>query len=404
MTQTITNISVDVLKVHPRNNEFFDDIGGEEYLRFKKSIEDDGLLSPLIVAPDMTVISGHQRLKACKELGYKSVPVIIKDDLDDEDEKLKKLIAANFGRLKNDPVKQGKLIKEYERLEGIKRGGAKRQFVALKQEDIAKELGVDVKTLQRLKRLAELPQEFQELITSGNMTPSTGYLLVSKLTEEEQMQLLRQLPAVAKLTQSQVQTEVDKIKGQYEEELDDANERLKEAQSLMLPQDQDYDAVVEERDKYKDESRKWYEETAQERKARADAERKLKAKEQEATDLARRLEKAATKPETKEVVKQVEVIPDEYIKAMEDLKKTKEELKQLKFIEENRVEIPGLQKSKGMPEFLHILEDFFFGIGAYQYVDMSTADQADINQAIDFMENIQGTLKNIHKKLEVKVA
>lgn len=50
-------------------------------------------------------VSGHQRLKACKELGFKSVPVIIKDDLVDEDEKLKKFIAANFGRSKNDPIK-----------------------------------------------------------------------------------------------------------------------------------------------------------------------------------------------------------------------------------------------------------------------------------------------------------
>lgn len=51
----------------------------------------------LIVAPDITIISGHQRLKACRELGYKTVPVIIQEDVDDEDGKLRKLIAANFG-------------------------------------------------------------------------------------------------------------------------------------------------------------------------------------------------------------------------------------------------------------------------------------------------------------------
>jgi len=48
--------------------------------------------------PDMTIISGHQRAKAAKENGINLVPIIIREDLDNEDIKLKALIAANFGR------------------------------------------------------------------------------------------------------------------------------------------------------------------------------------------------------------------------------------------------------------------------------------------------------------------
>ena len=218
MTQAITNISVEVLKVHPRNTEFFDDISGEEYQRFKKSIEDDGLLSPLIVAPDMTVISGHQRLKACKELGFRSVHVIIKDDLEDEDEKLKKLIAANFGRLKNDPVKQAKLYQEYAKLSGVKRGGDRKSkgnnFPLVTLSDIAKELGVEERQLKNIKRLAELPTDFQDLISEGTINATTGYKLIARLSEEEQLSLLSQLPATQRYTQAQVQAEVDKIRQQ----------------------------------------------------------------------------------------------------------------------------------------------------------------------------------------------
>ena len=36
MNKEITNVSIDVLKVHPRNTEFFDDISGAEYEEFKK--------------------------------------------------------------------------------------------------------------------------------------------------------------------------------------------------------------------------------------------------------------------------------------------------------------------------------------------------------------------------------
>ena len=101
MNKEITNVSIDVLKVHPRNTEFFDDISGEEYERFKNSIREEGIISEIIVAPDMTIISGHQRYKAAKDLGIKIVPVRIREDLIDEDKKLKTLLAANFGRNKN---------------------------------------------------------------------------------------------------------------------------------------------------------------------------------------------------------------------------------------------------------------------------------------------------------------
>ena len=106
MSKEIIQVSTDVLKIHPRNAEFFDDIQGKEYEQFKQSISQDGILSPILVSPDMTVISGHQRLKACKELGINLVPIMIRDDLTDENEKLKLLLAANFGRTKNDDAKQ----------------------------------------------------------------------------------------------------------------------------------------------------------------------------------------------------------------------------------------------------------------------------------------------------------
>ncbi|HAT4314995.1 ParB N-terminal domain-containing protein [Clostridium perfringens] len=58
----------------------------------------------------MTIISGHQRYKACKDLGINLVPLIIREDLVDENEKLKKLLATNFGRLENNPMKQSRVI------------------------------------------------------------------------------------------------------------------------------------------------------------------------------------------------------------------------------------------------------------------------------------------------------
>lgn len=44
-----------------------------------KSIQIFGIPQPIIVNKDMTVIGGHQRVKACGELGYEQVPCIVLD-------------------------------------------------------------------------------------------------------------------------------------------------------------------------------------------------------------------------------------------------------------------------------------------------------------------------------------
>lgn len=213
----ITNVDISILKVHPRNTEFFDDISGEEYERFKRSIKEDGILSPILVSPDMTIISGHQRLKACKDLDFKLVPVMIRQDLIDEDDKLKKLLVANFGRCKNDPIKQGKVYKEYEKLSGIKIGNNQYNSLgnnspSITQEQIAKELGIDVTTIRNLKRLQNLSPELQELISEGRITATTGYKVLTKLKQDEQEELFQKLNPNKKYTQNDIQEYINKNK------------------------------------------------------------------------------------------------------------------------------------------------------------------------------------------------
>ncbi|MBQ8373476.1 MAG: ParB N-terminal domain-containing protein [Candidatus Methanomethylophilaceae archaeon] len=49
----------------------------------KDSIEEFDFLVPIVVNKDGTILSGHTRLKAAKELGLKEVPVIVAEHLDD---------------------------------------------------------------------------------------------------------------------------------------------------------------------------------------------------------------------------------------------------------------------------------------------------------------------------------
>lgn len=222
MSKEIIQVSTNVLKIHPRNAEFFDDIQGKEYEQFKQSISQDGILSPILVSPDMTVISGHQRLKACKELGIDLVPIMIRDDLTDENEKLKLLLAANFGRTKNDDAKQRKIATEYVALCGYKNGemGRGRKLsdnhkANLTQAEIASHLGVSVPTLNEMLAIErKLTPEIKEMLDAGVFTKTTASKILTKLSPNEQKELAKSLPVDTALTQEQVNTYIEKIKAQ----------------------------------------------------------------------------------------------------------------------------------------------------------------------------------------------
>lgn len=222
MGKEITNVSVGVLKVHPRNTEFFDDISGREYEEFKHSIQEEGIISEIIVAPDMTIISGHQRYKAAKELGINMVPVRIREDLIDEDKKLKVLLAANFGRNKNNEKKQRKIAVEYVKLCGYKNGEIGKNHLQDSQnekaekmtlDDIAKQLGVSRASLTRsLSIERNLTPSMKELLDTGVISKTLAADMVSSLTEKEQEELVSNLDATKKYTQKQVKQYIDKIK------------------------------------------------------------------------------------------------------------------------------------------------------------------------------------------------
>ena len=77
-----------------------------------------------------------------------------------------------------------------ERIYGIKQGNNQHNedtTNGLTQEDLAQKLGINLKTLQRAKSLANLSPEIQQLIEQGTISASTAARVIgSKLSKEEQ--------------------------------------------------------------------------------------------------------------------------------------------------------------------------------------------------------------------------
>lgn len=77
-------IAITKLKPHPMNSQFFDDITGDSWTLFLESIKTSGVIEPIIATTNYVVVSGHQRLRACKGLGIKEVPVVLRSYPDDD--------------------------------------------------------------------------------------------------------------------------------------------------------------------------------------------------------------------------------------------------------------------------------------------------------------------------------
>ena len=66
----------------------------EQVLKLRASLREFGFINPILIDRDNTVLAGHGRLMALKQLGWKEVPIIILHGLT-EDKKKALLIADN---------------------------------------------------------------------------------------------------------------------------------------------------------------------------------------------------------------------------------------------------------------------------------------------------------------------
>jgi DNA modification methylase len=96
MKSKIKLIPIKEIKENPNNPR---KLNKDKYQKLLKSIQDLPQMleyRPIVVNSDMIVLAGNMRLKALKELKYKEVPIIIADELS-EDQQKEFLIKDNLG-------------------------------------------------------------------------------------------------------------------------------------------------------------------------------------------------------------------------------------------------------------------------------------------------------------------
>jgi ParB-like chromosome segregation protein Spo0J len=83
----IQKVKIQEVKLNPNNPRLIKD---DKFKKLVKSIQElpEMLeIRPIVVNSDMIVLGGNMRLKACKEAGLKEVPIIIADNLTEEQQR-----------------------------------------------------------------------------------------------------------------------------------------------------------------------------------------------------------------------------------------------------------------------------------------------------------------------------
>ena len=266
------------LRPHPMNELLFDDIEGEKWEEFLTSVQRHGVMTPLVITEDGTIISGHQRLRACQALNIDEVKCRVLP-AKSEDDVILAMIESNIrqrGVINSPTVKLGRMIAEMERIHGADKRdeGGRGAHGTVTRKAIREHLGVDRSVAKCAKAIAKLPVEVQEAVENGTITARTAYENLSKLTPEEQVELVMKLDSVQKYTQAEIKAAIEKFFPKAQE--------LEELQTKLAEYQQN-DGELELREKLR-------EAQANERKAFEDYQTERRARKKERAEFEKRMD------------------------------------------------------------------------------------------------------------------
>lgn len=190
-------VNIPLEKIRPFEGHPYKVLDNEEMNTLIESIQEQGILSPLIVRPlentkdEYELISGHRRLRAAQKAGAKNVPVFIYAV--SRDEAAIMLVDSNLHREHILPSEKAFAYKL--KFEAMEHQGRTSGQVVPKSDDnrtmsvIGEDAGESYKTVQRYIRLTYLIPELLDLVDEGRIA-ITPAVELSYLTEEQQYSLL----------------------------------------------------------------------------------------------------------------------------------------------------------------------------------------------------------------------
>lgn len=154
------------LRAHPDNDVYNSQMTAKEETALKASIAEHGIQEALLVRPDGTILSGHQRARIATALGLVEAPVRTVECTDPEAVYL--LVATNEARRseEKDLIKKARRVQVLYQNWGIKPGRKSVQDAHFDRHDVAKTLNLDDSSIRRLLKLLYLIPELQQEVSN----------------------------------------------------------------------------------------------------------------------------------------------------------------------------------------------------------------------------------------------
>lgn len=122
-------IKISELKPHPQNNFYFDDMEGDAWDSLLQSISTSNVTNAITITQNKVIISGHQRIRACKVLGIEEVSYKM-IEYENENQEIKDLIESNLRQRvlgNTNPVKLGRCFSFLNEYYGFHQGNGSNQ-------------------------------------------------------------------------------------------------------------------------------------------------------------------------------------------------------------------------------------------------------------------------------------
>lgn len=175
-------IEVDINKISPNKNQPRSDFKEESLAELAKSIENMGIISPIIVMEKnglYEIIAGERRWRAARLAKLKKVPVLVKTYSDLE--RLEVALIENIQREDLNPVEEALTYKRFH------------EEFKLNQEAIAEKVGKSRTAVANSIRLLKLDERVLIFLKENKLTVGHARALISVEDKDEQFELAEKI-------------------------------------------------------------------------------------------------------------------------------------------------------------------------------------------------------------------
>ena len=153
----------------------------DDFAELVHSIREVGILQPIVVRPipgsdNYELIMGERRLRASKQVGLETIPVIIRDTADED--MLRDALLENLHRSQLNPLEEASAYQQLMSDFGIT------------QEQLATKIGRSRPQISNTIRLLRLPASVQKRVAAGVLSAGHARAILSLGDDQEAMQKL----------------------------------------------------------------------------------------------------------------------------------------------------------------------------------------------------------------------